>query len=668
MSRSPLAPLTPHSTLRSLAALSLLATLYQSSLCLAGATPANDACANADTLTLGLNPFTTVGATYAGPPVPCTSIGADVWFKFQSTFNGPLRISTCDDADFDTVIAVYSGCGCTNFALLACSDDTVGCSSATSQFTVNVEAGKCYRIRVGGFMAASGTGILTLTVGDDDIAAAADEILTGDEAGDRFGQAVAGGARFNLGANEDVLVGAPRNDLGANDIGRVYLHEGPNLDPLDDMTGEFADDQFGFSVSAECDVDDDGVSDLIIGVPYSDDTGLNAGKVMVFSGFDGSFLWEFEGEAAGDRLGHSVGCAGDVNEDGFDDVIVGAPFNDTGGTSKGRAYVLNGVDGAAIYTKTGQSAGEQLGWAVDGVGDLNNDGNDDFAVGSPRNDAGGNDAGRVSIFSGATGGSLLKVNGDNAGDRFGTSISGMRFASSGPHGMLLIGAPYNDANGSNSGQVKVYYRNIGNPSQSGCGGFMCIRYTISGGNPNDRFGSAVAVGNFHGSTFADIAASGPLADMNGTSAGAAWVFNGFSGILVAQFFGEADADKFGTSVANAGDVDDDGLDDLIVGAPFNDAGGDDAGRAYLFLMGDSAAAMMGGPGTGGDESGAKHDLNDDGVVDAVDVSVLVSGWGMCRSGRDLFRGCRGDIAPAGGDGVIDMNDLLELLRHIAIVQ
>src|SRR5512145_1513107 len=87
-----------------------VAAMWPGSACFGGATPANDNCSNATTAVLGLNPFSNIGATLAGPDIPCAPIDADVWFKFTSTFNGPLKISTCGDADFDTVIAIYSGC------------------------------------------------------------------------------------------------------------------------------------------------------------------------------------------------------------------------------------------------------------------------------------------------------------------------------------------------------------------------------------------------------------------------------------------------------------------------------------------------------------------------------------------------------------------------------
>jgi len=117
----------------------------------------------------------------------------------------------------------------------------------------------------------------------------------------------------------------------------------------------------------------------------------------------GQYPWEllytFNGEAAGDNFGWSVCGAGDVNNDGYDDLIVGAMQTDAGGINHGRAYVYSGQTGALLWTFTGEAEYDELGSSVSGAGDVNNDGYDDLIVGAPQNDAGGSDApgGRMSI-------------------------------------------------------------------------------------------------------------------------------------------------------------------------------------------------------------------------------------------------------------------------------
>ena len=638
---------------------------------LAGVTPSNDDCASPITVQLGATPFTSEGATTAGPSM-CSAFGGDVWFKFKSTFTGNLRVSTCGDANFDTIIAVYSGCSCGSFNQLACNDENTSCPDHTSKLTVPVEAGKCYRIRVAGFNGATGLGVLHLNVVDPQNAGGADRIKSGAAAGDRFGWSVAGNARFDADAFRDVLIGAPRNDTVGANAGRAYAFKGSALSGLYTIDGEVAGDIAGYSV-AVCDANDDGRDDLVIGAPSNDEAGVSAGKVYVYSGFDGSLLWSMTGFAAGDRLGWSVAAAGDIDNDGFEDVIVGAPYSDAGGIDAGRAYVLDGQNGAVLRTFTGQNPGDLFGWAVAGIGDANNDGNDDVAVGAPRSDFSGTDAGRVSIYSGS--GPLLKrLNGDNPGDLFGSSIAGKRFNAGFIYDMIAVGAPNNDANGNNAGEVKVFLRNISSPA---CGAsLVCLQYTILGGNGGDRFGTSVAVDNVVGNSFADVIVGAPKADLNGSASGAAYVFSGSNGSLATKYFGEAAGDNFGQSVAAAGDVNGDSNGDLLVGAPFNDAGGDTAGRAYVFFLGGSGMALMASPEedgsqlsvpvnvgrdpivlpSSGDEAGdhdALIDVNGDGVVNGDDVVQVISAWGPC-----------GDICPADvdHDGDVNVDDLLVVIN------
>jgi hypothetical protein len=127
------------------------------------------------------------------------------------------------------------------------------------------------------------------------------------------------------------------------------------------ITGDAAGDQAGFSVAAAGDVNGDGFDDVIVGAPFGDNGGIDAGEAYIVFGkvsgfgttvggrqvidlanlsFPDGFI--IQGDAAGDQLGRSVAAAGDVNNDGFDDLIVGAPLGDDGGSNAGEAYVIFG--------------------------------------------------------------------------------------------------------------------------------------------------------------------------------------------------------------------------------------------------------------------------------------------------------------------------------------
>ncbi len=206
-------------------------------------------------------------------------------------------------------------------------------------------------------------------------------IFTG-QAGDRASAAQPGHpVDVNNDGYDDILVRLVSNDSAGMDAGMVRVYSGMDGSLLHTFLGEAAGDLFGVSVAGAGDVNNDGFGDIIVGAQLNDAGGTNAGRAYVYSGLDGSLIWTFTGEAAGDTLGHSVSGAGDVNGDGFDDLIVGAWSNDIGGNGAGRAYVFSGKTGAALYTYTG-TGDEHLGIRVSGAGDVNKDGFDDFLIGA----------------------------------------------------------------------------------------------------------------------------------------------------------------------------------------------------------------------------------------------------------------------------------------------
>ena len=162
------------------------------------------------------------------------------------------------------------------------------------------------------------------------------------------------------------------------------------------------------------DVNGDGVPDFIVGA-YRDDPvggGTDAGSAYVFSGADGNLLYQVTGDTAGDLFGYSVSIAGDVNGDGRADFIVGAYRDDPigGGTDAGSAYVFSGPDGSLLYQLTGDTAGDHFGYSVSGAGDVNGDGRADFIVGAIGDNPGGlTNAGSAYVFSGADGSLLYQL-------------------------------------------------------------------------------------------------------------------------------------------------------------------------------------------------------------------------------------------------------------------
>jgi hypothetical protein len=280
--------------------------------------------------------------------------------------------------------------------------------------------------------------------------------FTGEADGDEFGYSVSGGGDVDNDGYADLIVGAHWNAAAGSDAGRAYVYSGQTGALLYTFTGEAAWDNFGVSVSGAGDVDGDGYDDLIVGARGNDGGGDLAGRVYVYSGKTGDTLYTFTGEAAINAFGRSVSGAGDVNGDGYSDLIIGAPLNGAGGTEAGRAYVFSGQTGDTLYTFTGEAAYDNFGGSVCGAGDVNDDGYPDLIVATDWNDAGSSNAGRVYVYSGQTGGLLYTFTGEAAGDWLGCSISGAGDVDGDGYDDLIVGAVGNDAGDTDAGRVYVY--------------------------------------------------------------------------------------------------------------------------------------------------------------------------------------------------------------------
>jgi hypothetical protein len=294
----------------------------------------------------------------------------------------------------------------------------------------------------------------------------ADVTMTGEAADDEFGNSVSTAGDVNGDGYSDVIVGAYVN--GAFDAGRSYIYfGGTSMDNSADvtMTGEAADDFFGYSVSTAGDVNGDGYGDVIVGAFRNDDGGDNAGKSYIYLGgtsMDNSADVTMTGEAAHDRFGLSVSAAGDVNGDGYSDVIVGADQNDTEGSIAGSAYIYCGgtsMDNIADVTMTGEAEFDNFGSSVSTAGDVNGDGYNDVIIGAYNNDAGGSNAGRAYIYFGGTSMDIfadVTMTGEVAVDWFGKSVSTAGDVNGDGYSDVIVGADQNDAGGSNAGRAYLY--------------------------------------------------------------------------------------------------------------------------------------------------------------------------------------------------------------------
>jgi len=316
----------------------------------------------------------------------------------------------------------------------------------------------------------------------------------------------------------------------------------------------------------------------------------------------------------GDKLGWRIDNAGDVDNDGYDDMIAGAYLNDVTGENAGAAYIFSGRTGQQIFVYLGEAAGDQLGQSVSGAGDVNADGYADVIVGAPLSAANGVDAGRAYVFYGGPGpypdtvgaaAANLILDGPGAGEIFGWEVEGIGdIGSDTPGPDLLVGAGHGGLEG--HGAAYVF---------SGQTGDLLLSY--QGEHPNAILGYAVApAGDFNNDGHEDFMAGSPRYDAgSGIGQGRVYLYSGVDGSLMLTITGEAVSDYFGGEVSSAGDINSDGYNDIIVGAPYNSAVAWYGGRAYVF---------HGGPGPFPDSrDAASADL----IIDGVDLSGFL-GWSV----------------------------------------
>ncbi|MCB9759912.1 MAG: FG-GAP repeat protein [Alphaproteobacteria bacterium] len=370
--------------------------------------------------------------------------------------------------------------------------------------------------------------------------------VLGDQSNDYFGARLAWAGDVNADGNDDLLVGAYRSDQGPNNSGTVYLFRGPlastsasNAEMI--WTGEAAGDNAGQSVSAAGDITGDGSPDIAIGAPsYSGSTG----RVYIIAGpltetGTSTSLTEadlfIDGGASGDAAGWWVTGGGDLNGDGQADLLVSSPAANGVKRDSGVVFLFYGpltVDhdtGQADAALEGSDIDDFTGFSVDWVGDFDGDGNEDVVIGAYGYDVGGTDAGVAYLVQGPVGGDLdldddaeVVILGEAGGDHLGREVGGGGDFNGDGRADLLIGAPDAGAGG-------VAYLFYGDPGLSG---------TVS-------------------ASTADL-----------------------------RLEGSASGDSAGSVAQGAGDVDGDGIDDIIIGAYRHDEGANNNVGAIYLLLGE----------------------------------------------------------------------------------
>ncbi len=511
-------------------------------------------------------------------------------------------------------------------------------------------------------------------------------ILTNVVPQDLTGYSVSTAGDLNGDGYDDLLIGAPVDRLVDAGSGAVYVVYGkaggfqdlqlsPAIDTADGkwLFGLNSGDRLGYSVSAAGDINADGYHDFIIGAPYAD-RAVNGGTLVgtgaayvVYGGpgappllteLNGSNGFALQGLLEFDRAGFSVSTAGDVNGDGYADFLVGAPADNLSQTAGiGVTYLVFGtaepfdaqvnlweVVGSRGFPLFGLAADDHLGSAVSSVGDLNGDGYDDFVIGAPYADptfggagsayvifGGPNPARGVNALNGTNG---FRLDGFLPFERAGFSISSAGDFNGDGFDDLLIGAP---------GDRDNPWDNYDTSNPAGAGRAYVI-FGKAGGFP-----ATINLGTLDGSG------------------------NGFSVTGIDGVVTQADGvDYAGFSVSAVGDVDGDGYDDIIIGAPYADtASTSGVGEAYLiygrpegFQNGLSLATLTSDQGLrlvgdrflerAGYSVSAAGDINGDGFADVIIGAPSffpysgVAGRSYVLFGSD-FRGKQPIVGTTSGD-------------------
>ncbi len=402
--------------------------------------------------------------------------------------------------------------------------------------------------------------------------------LTGDAAGDSFGEALRGAGDIDGDGHADVIIGAPAFPSGTG-YARVLVGSDDGLDTSawTDLSDGTSSTSFGAAVDGAGDVDGDGYDDVVVGAPYSSRAESFSGTVYLFHGgpdgldtAPGAFA---NGAAAYDQLGTAVAGAGDIDGDGYDDVVAGAVGRTTYTGVVGLYYGgADGLDVAGASEISGASAiTAYFGGAVDGAGDVDGDGFDDLIVGALN---GASAAGEAYLFLGSADGleapEASYLVGTASGGSFGYSVCGAGDLNADGYGDVVVGAPML---GASSGSIHVY---LGSAD-----GIPEDEYdVVSEPTASAYLGWSLGCGeDLNVDGYDDLAVSA-----HGVGTGTVRVILGSSDGLASEadqsLVGEDTDDRLGYAVASVGDVDANGWPDLLLGTPYN-ASYMGAARLYL---------------------------------------------------------------------------------------
>lgn len=458
------------------------------------------------------------------------------------------------------------------------------------------------------------------------------QTITNTNTGWKFGQSVASGSDLDGDGNDDVVIS--RTASGANG-GSVYIYFGSSSGvgtayiEIDGLSGH----NFGWDIDMSGDFSGNGTPDIVVGAPaeaalgtdWYDHNGFvnttvsgvyvfyseNLTKPVTTISLDTDDAdWEVEQTTVYQDYGYAVSFTGDLNGDGDDDLIVGDPFV----YDEGRVFVY-GFDGGSTQVRLGLIEGHgvdetEFGKSLTGLDDVNGDGRADILIGAPAT-ANSSEQGEVFVFFGESSTSAIDNNWETYfdADWSFTGISGQNDANfgirvaqlgdinfDGINDFAVSARDYNDGSSNDAGMVRIYHGTNSSTKPT-------ATTEIVGSNAGDKLGQAMCAYSLQPQYRAGIVIGSPWHDNGGTSD---------RGLVEHYADFVTDAHR-GRAIANLGDINSDGLDDLAVGLP-------GIGRTEIYTTSSTGALTLSSTINHGGHAGislAAVDLDQDGDKDLV---------------------------------------------------